>query len=126
MERRRFMAVVAGGLLAAPLGAEAQRAGKVPRIALLLPKPPIPEETAFLDGMRELGWVDGQNMAVERKTREEYPGRYDERLDALLADVVKLNVGVAMGSGHAIAALAKRAPSSMAIVHLALGLHGRY
>ncbi len=114
MDRRAFMGALAGGLLAAPLAAQAQQARKVPRIVLVLP--PGPEERAFLDGMRELGWVEGQNMTIERKTREGYPGRYDERLEAMLADVVKLNVDVAVGSGHAIAALAKRAPSTMAIV----------
>jgi len=105
---------MAASLLAVPLAAQAQQARKVPRIVLVLP--PGPEERAFLDGMRELGWVEGQNMTIERKTREGYPGRYDERLEAMLADVVKLNVDVAVGSGHAIAALAKRAPSTMAIV----------
>jgi hypothetical protein len=55
IERRRFIGVLAGSLVAAPLAAEAQQARKVPRIALILPQPPIPEERAFLDGMRELG-----------------------------------------------------------------------
>jgi len=116
MERRRFMALMAGSILAAPRAAEAQQAGKVPRIALVLPQPPTPEERAFLDGMRELGWVEGQNMTIERKTREEYPGRYDERLEALFADLVKLNVDVVVGSNPAIAMFAKRAPSTMAVV----------
>ncbi len=107
MERRRFIAVLAGGLVAAPLAAEAQQARKVPRIALILPQPPIPEERAFLDGMRELGWVEGRNITIERKSSDGYPGRYPERLDALLADLVKLNFDVVVGSGAAIAMFAR-------------------
>src|SRR5216683_511329 len=110
MNRRAFLTALSGSVLAA----QAQQARKVPRIVLVLP--PGPEERAFLDGMRELGWVEGQNMTVERKTREGYPGRYDERLEAMFADLVKLNVDVVVGSNPAIAIFAKRAPSTMAIV----------
>jgi len=72
---RTFMSTISVGFLAAPLTAEAQQARKVPRIALLLPQPPIPEERAFRDGMRELGWVEGQNITIERRSSDGYPGR---------------------------------------------------
>lgn len=58
MDRRAFIAG-AIALSAAPLSAGAQQARRVPRIAWLLAQPPIPEERAFLDGMRELGWAEG-------------------------------------------------------------------
>src|SRR2546425_10604736 len=102
MDRRTFVALVSGSLLAAPLAVEAQQARTVPRIALLLPQPPTPAERAFLDGLGELGWVEGQNITIERKTRWQYPGRYDERLEALLADVVRLNFDVVVGAGLGI------------------------
>ena len=121
MERRTFMALVSGGLLAAPIAAEAQQARKVPRIALFLPPGPIPEETAFRDGMRELGWVGGQNITIERRSSDGYPGRYPERLEALLADVLKLNFDVVVGSGEAITMFAKRAPSTVAVVMAGVG-----
>ena len=62
LERRRFMALVIGGLLAAPLAAEAQPAGKVYRVGWLAsfsePRP------TFLEAMRELGYVEGKNVAL--------------------------------------------------------------
>jgi len=73
--RRRFIVTVAGGLLAAPLPAEAQQAGKVPRIGYLFvgsSSVPSPASLAnpFWLGMKELGWVEGQNLIVEWRAGE--------------------------------------------------------
>src|SRR5260370_7528080 len=76
--RRTFLGVMAGGLLAAPLVAEAQPAGKMARVGILGIGPaPSPQELAksvstnpFWLSMRRLGWVDGQNMVVERRFGE--------------------------------------------------------
>ena len=62
MERRTFMTLVSGGLLAAPLAAEAQPAGKVPRIGIVstfsLEHPQARElSDAFRQGLRQLGYV---------------------------------------------------------------------
>ena len=95
--RRQFMAAIAGGLLAAPLTAEAHKSGKMPRVGILgLGPAPSPQELAksvstnpFWLAMRELGWVDGQNMIVER--------RFGESVDQLrrgAADLVRLKVDV--------------------------------
>ena len=120
--RRVFVGSLTGGLLTAPLAAQAQQARKVPRIALVVtPGPPIPEERAFLEGMRELGWVEGKNMQIERRSSDGYSGSYPERLEALLADVIKLNFDVVVGSGEAITMFAKRAPSTMAVVLVGAG-----
>jgi putative tryptophan/tyrosine transport system substrate-binding protein len=54
-------------ILAAPLAAEGQQVGKVPRIAFLTTTSPggSPTTDAFLHGMRELGYVEGHNMTIE-------------------------------------------------------------
>jgi putative ABC transport system substrate-binding protein len=69
IDRRVFIGVLTGGLLAAPLAAGAQPAGIVPRICVLLPAEPAsptePDAAAFRQGLRELGYVDGQNVVVE-------------------------------------------------------------
>jgi putative ABC transport system substrate-binding protein len=63
--RRVVVALLALIPLAAPLAAEAQPAGKVARIGVLLGTPPGPLTAAFRDGRRELGYIEGQNVILE-------------------------------------------------------------
>src|SRR5262250_3939357 len=63
--RRRFMAAIAGGLLAAPLAARAQQAGKVYRIGFLSSLP-VPA-TALANSLRNAGLVEGQNVVIDRR-----------------------------------------------------------
>src|SRR5262245_32314240 len=65
VERRRFMAAIAGGLLAAPLAAEAQQPGKVYRIGWLATGPILDNLEAFRSGLRALGYLDGHNVVIE-------------------------------------------------------------
>jgi hypothetical protein len=68
MERRTFVALVSGGLLAAPFVAEAQPAGKVYRIAYLGNSSAALESelvAAFRQGLRDLNYVEGQNIAID-------------------------------------------------------------
>ena len=68
LDRRTFVGGVLGGLLAAPLAAVAQQAGKVYRIGYLsAPTRASVEQVlqAFLRTLRELGWVEGQNLIIE-------------------------------------------------------------
>src|SRR6266851_624477 len=91
LDRRAFLGAVTGGLLAAPLAAEAQSAPKTARIGVLsLAEGPNPIFMDLFRGLRELGWVDGKNMAVEYRWAS---GRQD-RLSALAADLVRLKVDV--------------------------------
>ena len=67
MNRRSFIGTLASGLLAAPLAAEGQQAGKVPRIGFLSVTSPSDRPLlldAFRQGLRELGWVEGQNIVI--------------------------------------------------------------
>ena len=91
-------------LLAAPLGAEAQQAGKVPRVGLLgtaTPSLMAPWITAFRDGLRQHGYVEGQNVVIEYRWGEGQPDRFP----GLVAELIRLNVDVIVTSGpHAIRA----------------------
>jgi putative ABC transport system substrate-binding protein len=81
MDRRTFIGTLAGGLLAAPLAAEAQPAGKVYRVALVFSSspvsemagtnPPHPHARAFFQGLRDRGYVEGQNIIIERRSEKE-------------------------------------------------------
>ena len=67
MNRRTFLAVIAGGLRAAPLTAEAQQAAKIARIGYLagdLAGNPRHRE-AFRQGLHDLGYVEGRNVVIE-------------------------------------------------------------
>lgn len=68
MDRRRFIGTLAGSLLVATLAAEAQQAGKVPRIGwvgnMAPPPPPVSQLDGFRQGLRELGYVEGQNLVT--------------------------------------------------------------
>jgi putative ABC transport system substrate-binding protein len=97
MDRRTFIAGITGGLLAAPLAAEAQKSEKMARVGILGVGPaPSPQELAmsvstnpFWLSMRQLGWVDGHNLVVER--------RFGESADQLrrgAADLLRLKVDV--------------------------------
>jgi len=120
MERRRFMAVIAGGFLAAPLAAEAQPAGKVPRIGFLggrTPSDTSPLLDAFRQGLHELGWVEGQNIVLDYRFAE---GRFD-RLPDLAAEVVRLKVDIIVAAGGTpTAAAAKNATGTIPIVMIAV------
>ncbi len=106
------MSTVAGGLLAAPLAAEAQSASKTARIGFLsLSSGPTPTMDISL-GLRELGWIEGQNIAVEYRWAA---GREDQ-LPALAAELVRLKVDVIVTSSGLAAQAAKRATATIPIV----------
>ena len=68
MDRRAFIGVVAVALLTSPLAIEAQQAGKVPRIGYLVQNSAESSKrtlAVFREGLRERGWVDGQNIVLE-------------------------------------------------------------
>jgi putative ABC transport system substrate-binding protein len=115
MDRRAFLGTLAGGLLAAPIAAEAQRAGKVPHIGVIGTATSSLMSvwlTAFREGLRERGYVEGQSIAIEYRWGEGKP----ERFPGFAAELVRLRVDVIVTSGaHAIRA-AQRATSIIPIV----------
>jgi ABC-type uncharacterized transport system substrate-binding protein len=117
MERRTFLAVVSGSLLAAPLAAEAQQAGKVWRIGVLAGSPPTTPEAArpweaLMLRLRELGYVEGQNLVVERRWAEGRADRYHE----LAAELVALKPDVIIAAFTPSVSAAKRTTSTIPIV----------
>src|SRR6266849_6257155 len=115
MERRTFMAMLTGGIVAAPFTAEAQQAAKIARIGYLVlnlaANPHLTE--AFRQGLRDLGYVEGRNVVIEYRDAE---GKF-ERLPALAAELVALKVDVIVVAGGTLVALAaKQATRTLPIV----------
>ena len=108
-----LLLILAMAILAAPLPAEAQQAAKVPRIGVLRPgSPPDPSVEAFRQGLRDLGYVEGQNIAVEYRWAE---GKTD-RLRDLAAELVQLKVVVIVTSTTAGVQAARNATTTIPIV----------
>ena len=113
MDRRAFICSLATGFLAAPLAAEAQPAGKVYRIGVLSPEVPPPGLLeGFQEGLRELGYTEGKNVAFESRHAE---GK-NERLAALADELVRLKVDVILTVNTPAAQAAKNATATIPIV----------
>jgi putative ABC transport system substrate-binding protein len=112
MNRRAFTGTLTGGLLAAPLAAEAQQAATIPRLCYLAYTPSRPHDGAFLQSLRDLGYAEGRNLAIDFLSAD---GRF-ERFPALAVECVRLkaNVIVALTTPGALAA--KKATSTIPIV----------
>ena len=111
-----FLMTLALSLLAAPLAATAQPRANVPRIGWLSsgfpPSDADLQRSPFLQGLRELGWVEGQNIAIERRYAEENA----DRLAALAAELVQLRVDVIVTGEPRANTPAKHATSTIPIV----------
>jgi putative ABC transport system substrate-binding protein len=116
MERRAFISGITVGLLAAPLAAEAQQAGKVYRVGVLTNRASDPAEVrlwqAFRSGLRERGWIEGQNTLIEFREAEGNVARLPE----LAADLVRLKVDLIVARASTFVQAAKAATSSIPIV----------
>ena len=113
--RRAFVGALAVSLLAAPLAADAQAPAKVPRIGFLSARSPTDNPyllEAFRQGLRELGYVEGQSIAIESRFADGRP----ERLPALAAELVRLKVDVIVTGGPPAPEAAKQATSTIPIV----------
>ncbi len=109
-----LISILVLGLLAGPLPTEAQKAGKVPRIAILSIGRPGPSETidALRQGLRDLGYIEGQNIIIEYRFAER---KYD-RFPRLAAELVSLNPDVIITSTTPGVRAAKKATTSIPIV----------
>ncbi len=103
-------------LLAGPLAADAQQPAKVPRIGVLLlgtsPATVSPAIEAFRQGLRDLGYVEGQNITLELRWGE---GKL-ERLPDLAAELVRLKMGVIVAASTPAALAAAGATTTIPIV----------
>jgi putative tryptophan/tyrosine transport system substrate-binding protein len=123
MDRRIFLTTVAS-LLAAPLAADAQQAGKVHRVGVILTTSPVAEMSgpepvhplirAFVHALRALGHVEGQNLILERRSAE---GRF-ERFADIVAELVRLKADVIVTVGTPMTQRAKEVTTTVPIVML--------
>jgi putative tryptophan/tyrosine transport system substrate-binding protein len=123
--RRQFL-IATGAILATPLIAEAQSPGKVRRIGILTlgTAPATSHIEAFRQGLREHGYVEGQGIALEYR----FAQGTIEKLPALAAELVRLNVDIIVTESTPAALAAKQASARIPIV-MAIGggdpvLHG--
>jgi putative ABC transport system substrate-binding protein len=113
--RRKFLVTLGGAAAAWPLAARAQQGGKVYRIGFAANDPTIPitaAGAAFVEGLRENGFVEGKNIVIERRFAE---GRSD-RAVALIAELVRDNIDLLVTSGAQIHPAAKQATTKIPIV----------
>jgi putative ABC transport system substrate-binding protein len=108
------------GLLWPPLVATAQQPGKVYRIGFLSTfsppsEPDWQQRSPFLQGMRELGWIEGQNMVIERR----WADRQFDRVPALATELVQLKVDLILVGDRAAIVAAKQATHTIPIVMMA-------
>jgi putative ABC transport system substrate-binding protein len=114
MRRRHFLGVV-GGLVACPLVPRAQQAAKLPTIGILGSGTPLtqgPRFAAFVQRLRELGWIENRTVAIEYRWAEGRDGRYGE----FSAEFVRRNVDVIVTAGTTSVLAAKEATAAIPIV----------
>ena len=122
IQNLKSLAVIASlilGLLAAPLAAEAQQPGKIVRVGLLAggsPASMAPYVDALREGLRELGYVEGRNLAIEAR----YAEGKAERVAELAAELVRLKVHVIVSGAISAIRTAKDATSTIPLVMAAV------
>jgi putative tryptophan/tyrosine transport system substrate-binding protein len=116
VKRREFITLLGGAAAAWPLAARAQQpAGNLPTIGYLGGGGPISQRAwveAFVQRLRELGWVEGRTVAIEYRWGEGRAERYAE----IAAEFVRLKVDVILAGGTEAAIAAKQATSVIPIV----------
>jgi putative ABC transport system substrate-binding protein len=120
MERRVFLSTMAGGLIASPFISEAQQPRKIARIGFLNVSNATvaaPSLEALRQGLRELGWTEGQNMSIEGRWAD---GKED-RLPDLAGDLVRSGVDVIVAGGTLATRAAKQATQTLPIVMVGPG-----
>jgi len=118
MNRRAFLSTLVTALCATPGAVTAQRSASVHRIGYLSGSAASPYTVeAFRQGLRDLGYVEGQDIAIEFR----YADGAAERLAGLAAELVRLNVEVIITQGTPAAFAAKRATQSIPIVMAIVG-----
>jgi putative ABC transport system substrate-binding protein len=119
IRRRDFITLLGGAAAAWPMAARAQQAGKLPTIGFLGADPSIESKrvAAFVQRLRELGWIDGRNLAIEYRWAEGRNERYAENA----AELVRLKVDVIVTVATVPTLAAKQATAVIPIVFAASG-----
>jgi putative tryptophan/tyrosine transport system substrate-binding protein len=114
--RRRELITLLGGAATWPLAARAQQGKKIPRIGVLWPNPPATFDS-LRQGLKDFGYVEGQNVAFEFRWAE---GKLD-LLNELAAELVRLKVDVIVTLAPQATLAAKQATQTIPIVFVAMG-----
>src|SRR5262245_50108648 len=120
MRRREFLRIVCGAAAGWPLAAQAQQAGKPPTIGFLGPLTQSAMSSwtsAFVQRLRELGWIEGRTVAIEYRWAE----GSTERFTAITTEFVRLKVEVIVTQGTSIVIAAKQVTSDIPIVFASAG-----
>ena len=122
MRRRDFIAVLGGAAVSWPLGALAQQGTRIPRIGVLVqghaegPDASRVMIDAMIGGLRDLGYIDGQNISFERRFGESNP----DRLRQAAVELVERQVDVIVAQSTTAARPAKQATSVIPIVAIGM------
>src|SRR5215467_10236922 len=114
LRRRRFLTLLGGAAAALPLAARAQQQGKIPRIGII---DDAPMWNAFRQGLRDLGYLEGQNIAFDYRYADGAAGRLAEAA----AELVRRPVDLIAVYGTPPARAAKQATSTIPIVMIGIG-----
>src|SRR5262249_20678946 len=115
MKRREFITLLGGAAAAWPLAARAhQQVSKIPRIGII-DNAPIWDH--FRQGLRDLGYIEGRDIAIEYRSAEGRP----ERLVAAATELAQLPVDVIVTFGSLATQAAKQATTTIPIVMVAIG-----
>lgn len=112
MDRRTFIGGIAGSFLAAPIAAMAQPAGRIHRVGFVSPTSAGPRNVAFVQGLRELGYVEGRNVSIEMRFADGQP----ERIPGLIDELLRLGIDVLVVGATIGARAAKRATATIPVV----------
>jgi len=119
LQRREFITLLGGAAAAWPFAARAQQPGKLPTVGLLVGTTLLvesPRVAAFVQRLRELGWIEGRTVAIEIR----YADGRTERLVEIAAEFVRLKVDVIFTQGTASVIAAKQAAAVIPIVFAAV------
>jgi putative tryptophan/tyrosine transport system substrate-binding protein len=117
MKRRDFVTFLGGAVAACPLVARAQQPGKAARIGYLAIRAPMSADEALLQALRELNWIEGRNIVIERRFSA---GNFD-RLREFAAELVRLKVDAIVAVASAGTQAAKDATASIPICFVNAG-----
>src|SRR5215468_11771757 len=99
MDRRAFVAIVGGSILAGPLAAHAQQRSGIAKVGVLWHAASAEEEgplfKGLVEGFRALGYVDGRSISLEHR----FPNEIPERFKRMAIELVDLNVHALVGAG---------------------------